>query len=161
MHAYIIIIIVFKEKSGHISRTIIMYPLIVNKLYNIIHACYDAKCALTQMIYQHLEKFNREKNQSVRQDLNPFYSVPYIRAQPLGHHRCCCWQPLFQLFAISSESAMWTPVAKTPIGPGGLGLRNGVSLFTGLDYWTGLLDWTTGLTFDTKIIARTAIEFGV
>ena len=21
-----------------------------------------------------------------------------LRAQPLGHHRCCCWQPLFQLF---------------------------------------------------------------
>ena len=37
----------------------------------------------------------------------------------------------------------------------------GVSLFTGLDYWTGLLNWTTGLTFNTKTIARTAIEFGV
>ena len=21
-----------------------------------------------------------------------------LRVQPLGHHRCCCWQPLFQLF---------------------------------------------------------------
>ena len=30
--------------------------------------------------------------------MNPLYSIPYIRAQPLGHHRCCCWQPLFQLF---------------------------------------------------------------
>ena len=28
-------------------------------------------------------------------------------------------------------------------------------------HWTGLLDWTTGLTFDTKTIARMAIEFGV
>ena len=52
-------------------------------------------------IYQHLEKFDREKkekSQSVRQDSNPLHSVPYIRAQPLGHHRCCCRQPLFQLF---------------------------------------------------------------
>ena len=62
-------------------------------------------CVTTQMrsnanvIYQHLEKFDKEKkSQSVRQDLNPLYSVPCIRAQPLGHHRCCCWQPLFQLF---------------------------------------------------------------
>ena len=43
--------------------------------------CYDANA-----IYQHL-KFDREKkSQSVRQDSNPLYSVPYIRAQALGHH---------------------------------------------------------------------------
>ena len=66
---------------------------------NTSRPCYDANA-----IYQHLEKFDREKkkkkSQSVRQDSNPLYTVPYIRAQAqaLCHKRCCCWQPLFQLF---------------------------------------------------------------
>ena len=72
---------------------------IPNGVYGVCqeaHKCYDANA-----IYLHLEKFDREKkkkSQSVRQDLNPLHSVPYIRAPALSHNRCCCWQLLFQPF---------------------------------------------------------------
>ena len=77
-----------------VAIIVIALQLAAEGLLQDVTALLRRKCDLTQMrsisdsTLRKIRK-GKKKNQSVRQDLNPLYSVPYIRTQPLGHHRCC------------------------------------------------------------------------